>query len=568
LWYLVAIAVLLFPLGWLSAPAFVTEQGMNQGGKLAQLRDEYRLGQANLGEIDPASETMKLATLGLRGVAMNLLWEKANHYKKTEDWSNLTATLDQLSKLQPNFITFWKFQSWNISYNLSVEFDDYHDRYAYVRRGIEFLKKGESYNKDNPHLLWDLGWFIGQKIGRADEHVQYRRLFRTDDDFHPDDRPPERRDNWLVGKEWYLRAVDAVDNKGHSIGKKSPKVFFSSPVMSQINYSEAIEKEGNFPRARRGWALASSEWHEFGERVIEHSTGVPLQLNDEPRLEVEKAELVAKLDAYLPDVRDKVLEEKRAALAPELLEANDTPREERTERQVELASQAYYDLQVSHRNVADYIVGQNPELNKEIYKLTEELERVEQKLRFTQAYKRDANFDYWELRCNFEQTPEALRAREKCFLGKKAFEETDLRTAKARYDEGFAAWRQVLDEYPALLDEETTTGDDLLEYVEEYRRVLEQLDGTLDEDFPLWDVVENFDLERKFAEELAEHKRRQAQAGVETATDDTVVEPVVEPNGEAVEESVDAPDGAPVEDVTAEPSDEPATDAEAPADDQ
>ena len=48
---------------------------------------EYRLGQANLGEIDPASETIKLATLGLRGVAVNLLWEKANHYKKIEDWT-------------------------------------------------------------------------------------------------------------------------------------------------------------------------------------------------------------------------------------------------------------------------------------------------------------------------------------------------------------------------------------------------------------------------------------------------------------------------------------------------
>ena len=96
--------------------------------------------QVNLGEVDPASETIKLATLGLRGVAVNLLWEKANYYKKAEDWTNLTATLEQLAKLQPNFITFWKFQAWNLTYNVSVEFDDYRDRYYYVRRGIEFLQ--------------------------------------------------------------------------------------------------------------------------------------------------------------------------------------------------------------------------------------------------------------------------------------------------------------------------------------------------------------------------------------------------------------------------------------------
>ena len=74
-----------------------------------------------------------------------------------EDWTNLTATLEQLAKLQPNFITFWKFQAWNLSYNVSVEFDDYHDRYSFVRRGIEFLKEGEKYNRDNPQLLCGFG---------------------------------------------------------------------------------------------------------------------------------------------------------------------------------------------------------------------------------------------------------------------------------------------------------------------------------------------------------------------------------------------------------------------------
>ena len=158
--YLGIIVVLAFPIVWLSVPATTTREG----GKLAQMRKQYNLAQVNLGEVDPASETIKLATLGLRGVAVNLLWEKANYYKKVEDWTNLTATLEQLAKLQPNFITFWKFQAWNLTYNVSVEFDDYHDRYYYVRRGIQFLQEGEHYNTDNPQLLWDLGWFIGQKI--------------------------------------------------------------------------------------------------------------------------------------------------------------------------------------------------------------------------------------------------------------------------------------------------------------------------------------------------------------------------------------------------------------------
>ena len=89
------------------------------------MRASYGLSQAELGEIDPASETMKMATLGLRGVATNLLWTKANRYKKTESWDKLSATLNQIAKLQPNYITVWEFQAHNLSYNVSAEFDDY-----------------------------------------------------------------------------------------------------------------------------------------------------------------------------------------------------------------------------------------------------------------------------------------------------------------------------------------------------------------------------------------------------------------------------------------------------------
>ena len=61
--YAVAIAALLLPLSWLSQPA--TTQ--SDGGVLAQMREEHHLSQADLGEIDPTSETIKLATLGMRG---------------------------------------------------------------------------------------------------------------------------------------------------------------------------------------------------------------------------------------------------------------------------------------------------------------------------------------------------------------------------------------------------------------------------------------------------------------------------------------------------------------------
>ena len=144
IFYLIAIAVLLMPLFWLSQPATNAVKGVqgSPGGMLAQLRDDpvHTLSQAQLGQIDPTSVTIKLATLGMRGVAANILWEKANDFKMKKDWTNLAATLNQITKVQPNFVNVWINQAWNLSYNISVQFDDYRERYRWVIKGFDFLQ--------------------------------------------------------------------------------------------------------------------------------------------------------------------------------------------------------------------------------------------------------------------------------------------------------------------------------------------------------------------------------------------------------------------------------------------
>ncbi|NIL99325.1 MAG: hypothetical protein GTO62_20065, partial [Planctomycetales bacterium] len=71
----------------------------------------------------------------MRGVAANILWEKVHRYKKRKDWTNLAAAVNQITTLQPNFISVWIFQAWNLSYNVSVEFEDVRDRYQWVIKG-------------------------------------------------------------------------------------------------------------------------------------------------------------------------------------------------------------------------------------------------------------------------------------------------------------------------------------------------------------------------------------------------------------------------------------------------
>jgi hypothetical protein len=504
--YGAAIAVLAVIMMRLSAPATTTREG----GKLAQLRKEYGLAQVNLGEVDPASETIKLATLGMRGLAVNVLWNQANKAKMKEDWTNLAALLEQLAKLQPNYIVFWKFQAWNLTYNVSVEFDDYRDRYYWVRRGIEFLQEGEKYNTDHPQLLWDLGWFIGQKIGRADEHKQYRRLFKEDDQFHPPDRTLDDRDNWLVGKQWYLEAIDSVDHKGHSLGRKSPRDFYSSPAKSTMNYAEAIEEEGAFEKARRAWIKAADEWRAFGDVVIEHSTGVRLQLGREKEVEKTLNEMRAKLDALLPGTREKVLAEKRQALTSDERRFLDIPQDQVPPAQSQQRYELEQKIAVTDREVAERIALDAPDKSKQALQLASQMQRQETLLNYTRNYKRDANYDYWMTRADFEQTANAIDARRFMFDARKAFEDADLIKARRLYDQGFAKWRLVIDQFPEILNEEAMTGEDILDFIKRYRDVLDQLDETIPDDFPLWEVIEKFDREQDFAEELADYTKRKA----------------------------------------------------------
>ncbi|MEA1950369.1 MAG: IRE (iron responsive element), partial [Planctomycetota bacterium] len=234
--YLIAIGLLLPVLYWLGHPEAQSTKDAkgSPGGKLAQIRREQKLSLTQLGQIDPTSETIKLATFGMRPIAANLLWAKANDYKMKKDWTNLSATLNQLTKVQPNIIEFWRFQGWNLAYNCSTEFDDYRQRYRWVIKGIEFIKLGQNYNDREPRLLSNIGWIISQKIGRADEHKQFRKMFRADDDYHGA-RPKDERDNWLVGKRWYKKAEVMVDTMDVPITGDSPLIFRSKRPMCQMN---------------------------------------------------------------------------------------------------------------------------------------------------------------------------------------------------------------------------------------------------------------------------------------------------------------------------------------------
>ena len=168
-----------------------------------------------------------------------------------------------------------------MSYNVSVEFDDYRYRYHWVKKGIVYLTEGTPLQPARRATLWHLGWVFGHKFGRSDETVRFRRLFQVDDDFHKsipiDYNSPTvqvrdyegRIDNWLVSREFFLRGQRMVDTFHIEKMGQSPVIFHSKPGIARMNYAEAIENEGYFgERAGLAWKLAGDEWDAFGRRRI------------------------------------------------------------------------------------------------------------------------------------------------------------------------------------------------------------------------------------------------------------------------------------------------------------
>jgi hypothetical protein len=321
--HLVVLAILGLLLYNIGKPAKVIVQSggdvrLDPGGVLAQMRNKEGLTESQIGEIDPASNTIKLATFGLRGVAIALLWHRSQEYQKRLDWNNVIASSNQLVFLEPHFTTIWEFLGWNLSYNASAEFDDYRERYRWVIRGVDFLTRGVEFNRQAPKLCKATGWTISQKIGIADENQQYRRLLREDEEFglRHNCQLPSDRDNWILGRRWYHQGEDLV-LRGVSIGNESDFLFFSNSRLNLFNYAKWKRKDGIFgEEAIRAWENALVEWLEFAQKDL--STAIPedgslrmrpgvkakrTSLETTDLIREEAKNLLKELNAFVPDLK-------------------------------------------------------------------------------------------------------------------------------------------------------------------------------------------------------------------------------------------------------------------------
>ena len=504
--YITGIVLLLFPLFFLGQPATSGRNGNGEvGGKLAQLRAESELAQSNLGEINPVSSSMQLATFGLRPVAVIILWEKATKFQKMEDYDNVTATINQISKLQPNFISIWKFQAHNLAYNISVDFDNYRHRYQWVRRGIQFLMEGTRYNSRNAKLVQEVAFYTGSKIGYSDEKVQFRSLFSEDEMFHGQmsdegiDLASNRAlgangkpDNWKASYLWYEKSEDVASMNDHNV-HSDPIRFFEKKPQALVYYAMALEDDGYLDaEAQQAFAAAHAALIKLGNRDLATQFGFNVRLNQFSEFQQDLQKLRDKMDALAPELRQELIDARFAGLSKPQQDAYNMEVGLRSEYHRQLANEAAQALIITEIEIAESM----PEaVRNQARRIAMAAEDAAMKVDGIDYMREMINYDYWLKRCEMEQMTLAITARKTVQEADDLFAKARLEEARKLYEIAWVDWRKIFDKYPSMITRDT--GQNLESSISNYIELLQQFDEELSEDFILQNLVATLEFAPK-----------------------------------------------------------------------
>src|SRR5438067_5593964 len=106
-------------------------------------RDREKLGLTRIQPLENAPPVLAFTTValgGFRGLISNALWIRASDLQDEDKFFEMAQLADWITKVEPHFVQVCLVQAWNMGYNISVKFQDAHDRYAWVKRAIAPLR--------------------------------------------------------------------------------------------------------------------------------------------------------------------------------------------------------------------------------------------------------------------------------------------------------------------------------------------------------------------------------------------------------------------------------------------
>jgi len=132
--------------------------------------------------LENAPPSLAFATIAMgafRGLVVDILWMRADKLKGEKQFFDSKQIAEWITVLQPRFPSVWKFQAWNMAYNISIcmPASQPAERWRWVKNGYELLRdKGIKINPGSIELYRELAWIFQHKIGNVtdDAHRYYK----------------------------------------------------------------------------------------------------------------------------------------------------------------------------------------------------------------------------------------------------------------------------------------------------------------------------------------------------------------------------------------------------------
>jgi hypothetical protein len=288
-----------------------------------------------------------------------------------------------------------------------------------------------------------------------------------------------------------------MNKEGYTDNRRSPVIFYSDPSMALISHADAITGEiMSGEKTRNAWNRAGKEWDKFGSMDLATTFGHTVRLNSLAQVREEEKRMREKLEELSPGLREKIREERKAALSPEERDVFDVQSQKKdmqiSEEQREAFGRAYEKLTVTDLDVADAMPS---DLRPKARYYAMQSLQANAISEHTSSYATIVNYEYWKTRCEVESSKVTADARRYMMLGDQAGEKGDPEGAKQQYELAWDEWAKIFEQYPQLIEDDMA--EDLKEFIVRYKLVLDQLDEEFPRDFKLQILMKPDESEAK-----------------------------------------------------------------------
>ena len=325
----------------------------------------------------------------------------------------------------------------------------------------------------------------------SDEKVQFRRLFSDDVLLHEalqaeniavdsfEARGPlGKPDNWLVGRLWLNHGYELVDS-GVKIRRQTPLNFYETGPKWRIKHAESIESEGILDaRAQNAWQLASDDWLAFGTRSIPTTSPFTIKLNELEELEAQREEKIEEFRLLNEEAFATARQALIDSMPAEILEFWQKPESELTFQQKQLMPSILKGLVPDLTALAK---TSDKSVRLDSVNLAAQVKDLNERILKTTGYRTQINYPYWKTLAQAEQEERTVKARRLIYEAEQANNNAELDKAIELYEQAFAVWAEIFDDYPLLTIDDTA--EDLFESVRRYMVAIDSQE--IPEDFPL-----------------------------------------------------------------------------------